>query len=114
MKIRSMPTLAGLAVVLLFLVFRASPDNSAWANPFQMRILDHHTGQGLPHVLEAILLVGLGALIFGALCFGSYVFHLLIGTVNLPSEPCLGADVCEVPQKHRRPFRHRRSCGRGA
>jgi hypothetical protein len=33
----------------------------------------------LAWILEAILLVALGALIFGAFCLGSYVFHLLIG-----------------------------------
>jgi hypothetical protein len=30
-------------------------------------------------VLEALLLAALGALIFGAFCLGSYVFHLLTG-----------------------------------
>jgi len=33
----------------------------------------------LAWILEAILLVALGALIFGAFCLGSYVFHLLSG-----------------------------------
>ena len=33
----------------------------------------------LAWVLEALLLVALGALIFGAFCLGSYVFHLLTG-----------------------------------
>lgn len=43
-------TLAALAVLLVFLPFSASPANSAWANPFQMRIVDQQTGQGLPHL----------------------------------------------------------------
>ena len=43
-------TSAALAVLLLFLPFSASPNNSAWANPFQMRIVDQRTGQGLPNV----------------------------------------------------------------
>jgi hypothetical protein len=43
-------TLAALSVMLLFLPFSASPDNGAWANPFQMRILDQDTGEGLSHV----------------------------------------------------------------
>src|SRR5580765_1816838 len=43
-------TLAALTVILLFLPFRASPDNSAWANPFQIRVVDQQTGQGLPRV----------------------------------------------------------------
>jgi hypothetical protein len=50
MKTQIIRTLAGLAVLLLFLPFTASPDNSAWAHPFQMRIVDQQTGQGLPHV----------------------------------------------------------------
>jgi hypothetical protein len=33
----------------------------------------------LAWVLEALLLVALGALIFGAFCLGSFVFHLLTG-----------------------------------
>jgi hypothetical protein len=33
----------------------------------------------LAWILEALLLVALGALIFGAFCLGSYVFHLLTG-----------------------------------
>jgi Domain of unknown function (DUF4395) len=33
----------------------------------------------LAWVLEAMLLVALGALIFGAFCLGSFVFHLLTG-----------------------------------
>ncbi len=33
----------------------------------------------LAWVLEALLLVALGALIFGAFCLGSYVYHLLTG-----------------------------------
>jgi hypothetical protein len=33
----------------------------------------------LAWVFEAILLLALGALIFGGFCFGSYVFHLLAG-----------------------------------
>jgi hypothetical protein len=33
----------------------------------------------LAWVFEALLLVALGALIFGAFCLGSYVFHLLTG-----------------------------------
>jgi hypothetical protein len=39
-----------LTAILLFLPFTASPDNSAWAHPFQLRIVDQQTGQGLPHV----------------------------------------------------------------
>src|SRR5262249_18465725 len=33
----------------------------------------------LAWVLEALLVVALGALIFGKFCLGSYVFHLLTG-----------------------------------
>jgi hypothetical protein len=33
----------------------------------------------LAWVLEALLLVAIGALIFGAFCLGSYVFHVLTG-----------------------------------
>ena len=43
-------TLAGLAVLVLFLPFSASPANGAWAHPFMMRIVDPATGEGLPHV----------------------------------------------------------------
>jgi hypothetical protein len=43
-------TLAGIVVLLLFLPLGASPDNSAWAAPFRMRIVDDQTGQGLRHV----------------------------------------------------------------
>ena len=39
-----------LAAILLFLPFTASPDNGAWAHPFQLRIVDQQTGQGIPHV----------------------------------------------------------------
>jgi hypothetical protein len=43
-------TLAVLPVLLLFLPFGTAPDNSAWANPFQMRVVDQQTGQGISHV----------------------------------------------------------------
>jgi hypothetical protein len=43
-------TLAGLAVLVLFLPFSASPANSAWANPFMMRLVDAESGTGLSHV----------------------------------------------------------------
>jgi hypothetical protein len=43
-------TLAGLAVLVLFLPFSASPANSAWANPFMMRIVDAESGEGLSRV----------------------------------------------------------------
>jgi hypothetical protein len=33
----------------------------------------------LAWVLEALLLVAIGALILGAFCLGSYVFHVLTG-----------------------------------
>jgi hypothetical protein len=49
MKTRLIRILAGLAVLLFFLPFTASPSNSAWANPFQMRVVDQ-TGHGLAHV----------------------------------------------------------------
>jgi hypothetical protein len=50
MKTQTIRTVAGLAVLLFFLPFTASPNNSAWANPFQMRVVDQQTGQGVPHV----------------------------------------------------------------
>ena len=37
-------------VVALFLLFGSAPNNSAWANPFQMRLVDQETGKGLAHV----------------------------------------------------------------
>jgi hypothetical protein len=37
-------------VVVSFLLFGSAPDNSAWANPFQMRLVDQATGKGLAHV----------------------------------------------------------------
>ena len=40
-------TFAGLSFLVLFLPFSASPANSAWANPFMMRIVDAETGEGL-------------------------------------------------------------------
>jgi hypothetical protein len=54
-KERSMRTLlirtfAGLAVLVSFLPFSASPANSAWANPFMMRIVDAQSGEGLSRV----------------------------------------------------------------
>ena len=49
MKTQLIRIVAGLAVLLFFLPFTASPNNSAWANPFQMRVVDQ-TGHGLSHV----------------------------------------------------------------
>jgi hypothetical protein len=43
-------TLVVLPVLLLFLPFGAVSNNSAWANPFQMRIVDQETGEGISHV----------------------------------------------------------------
>lgn len=43
-------TLVGLAVLLVFLPFSASPANSAWANPFMLRIVDAASGEGLARV----------------------------------------------------------------
>ena len=43
-------TLAGLAVLVFLLPFRASPANSAWANPYMMRIVDAQSGEGLSRV----------------------------------------------------------------
>jgi len=37
-------------VVVSFLLFGSAPDNSAWANPFQMRLVDQATVKGLAHV----------------------------------------------------------------
>ena len=37
-------------VVVLFSLFGSAPDNSAWANPFQMRVVDQATREGLAHV----------------------------------------------------------------
>jgi len=37
-------------VVALFLLFGSAPANRAWANPFQMRLVDQETGKGLAHV----------------------------------------------------------------
>ena len=49
MKTQLIRIAAGLAVLLFFLPFTASPSNSAWANPFQMRVVDQ-TGHGMAHV----------------------------------------------------------------
>ena len=43
-------TLAVLPVLFLFLPFGIAPGSSAWANPFQMRIVDQQTGQGISYV----------------------------------------------------------------
>jgi hypothetical protein len=50
MRTLTIRTLAVLPVLLLFLPFGTAPVNSAWANPFQMRIVDQQTGQGISHV----------------------------------------------------------------
>lgn len=50
MRTFTIRTLAVLPVLLLLLPFGAAPDNSAWANPFQMRIVDERTGQGISDV----------------------------------------------------------------
>jgi hypothetical protein len=39
--------------------------------------------RGLAWSLEAVLLVALGALVFGRFCLGSYVFHLVSGQADL-------------------------------
>lgn len=49
MKTQVIRIAACLAVLLFFLPFTASPSNSAWANPFQMRVVDQ-TGHGVAHV----------------------------------------------------------------
>jgi hypothetical protein len=41
---------AVLSVLVVFLPFGASPANSAWANPFMMRIVDAESGEGLSRV----------------------------------------------------------------
>ena len=43
-------TLAGLVILAFYLPFSASPANSAWANPFMMRIVDADSGEGLSRV----------------------------------------------------------------
>ena len=43
-------TLAGLGVLVFLLPFTASPANSAWANPYMMRIVDAQSGEGLSRV----------------------------------------------------------------
>src|SRR5581483_6885223 len=48
MKTQIIRTLAGVSVLLFFLPFTASWGNRAWANPFQMRVLDQN-GQGVSH-----------------------------------------------------------------
>jgi hypothetical protein len=50
MRVLVIRSFVALAAILLFLPFTASPDNGAWAHPFQLRIVDQQTGQGLPHV----------------------------------------------------------------
>ena len=37
-------------VLVLFLLFGSAPANRAWANPFQMRLVDQETGKGIAHV----------------------------------------------------------------
>jgi hypothetical protein len=49
MKTLTVRTLAVLPVLWSFLPFGAS-DNGAWANPFQMRIVDQKTGEGVSRV----------------------------------------------------------------
>lgn len=44
-------TVAGLSVLWLFLLpFATAPANSAWATPFELRILDQDTGAGVSHI----------------------------------------------------------------
>lgn len=50
MRTLTVRMLAVIPVLLLFLPFEAAPDNRAWANPFQMHIVDQLTGQGISHV----------------------------------------------------------------
>ena len=50
MRSLAIRTLAVLPVLLSFLPFGTAPVNSAWANPFQMRIVDQQTGQGISKV----------------------------------------------------------------
>jgi hypothetical protein len=50
MRTLTIRTLAVLPVLLLLLPFGTAPVNSAWANPFQMRIVDQQTGQGISKV----------------------------------------------------------------
>jgi len=50
MRTLTVRTLAVLPVLLLFLPFDTGTDNRAWANPFQMRIVDQGTGEGISHV----------------------------------------------------------------
>ena len=50
MKILTIRMLGVAAVVVLFLLFGSAPDNTAWANPFQMRLVDQGTGKGIAHV----------------------------------------------------------------
>jgi hypothetical protein len=42
--------LAGLPVLLVFLPFGPGADSRAWAHPFQIRLIDERTGEGLPRV----------------------------------------------------------------
>ncbi|HZM94768.1 MAG TPA: hypothetical protein VFB92_15165 [Vicinamibacterales bacterium] len=50
MKTLTIRMLAMAPVVVLFSLFGSAPDNSAWANPFQMRLVDQETGKGIAHV----------------------------------------------------------------
>lgn len=50
MRTLTIRMLAVLPVLLFFLPLSAAPDNSAWANPFQMRIVDQQSGQGISNV----------------------------------------------------------------
>ena len=50
MRTCAIRTLAVLPVLLFCLPFSAVPSNSAWANPYQMRIVDQQTGQGISRV----------------------------------------------------------------
>ena len=50
MKTLTIRMLAVAPVVLLFSLFGSAPDNSAWANPFEMRVVDQATREGLAHV----------------------------------------------------------------
>jgi hypothetical protein len=50
MRTLSARTLAVLPVVLMFLPFGGVADNSAWADPFQIRIVDRETGEGIARV----------------------------------------------------------------
>jgi hypothetical protein len=50
MKCFTIRGFAGLSVLVFFLPLGPTADSAAWAHPFQMRVVDQRTGEGLAYV----------------------------------------------------------------